>query len=96
MAQKEMKPFLINETTLPVDLVREVKGGIYIAEEHTLENMNKCLWRGKYYHLGKTDHTLDLFDRLDNAYFKIMKDAKLDKLDKEKEDAIMKLAREGK
>lgn len=96
MAQKELKPFEINETTLPVDMVKRVKGGIYIAEEHTLENMNKVLWRGKYYHLGKVDQTLDIFDRMDNAYFEIMKDAKLEKLDKEKEEAIMKLAREGK
>lgn len=94
MAQKEMIPIEINATTLPLDLIREVKGEIYIAEEHTLLNMNKYLWRGKYYHHGKTNASLDMFERLDNAYFEIMKVAQLERLEKDKEQAIMRIAQE--
>ena len=94
MSKRVNRPVEINSTTLPMDLIKEVKGGVYIAEEHTIKNMNKCLWRGKYYHHGKTDSKLDLYDRLDNAYFEIMKEAKLDKIDKKKEQQIMKIARE--
>ena len=96
MAQKELTPVEINPTTLPLDLIKEVKGGVYIAEEHTLENMNKSLWRGKYYHHGKTDPSLDIFDRLNNAYFDIMNKAKSDKIDAKKQQAIMKIANEAK
>ncbi len=93
MAQKETVPIEINSTTLPLDLIREIKGGIYIAEEHTIRNMNKYLWRGKYYHHGKTDASLDMFERLDRSYLEIMKVAELEKLDAEKERAIMDIAR---
>jgi trimethylamine---corrinoid protein Co-methyltransferase len=96
MAQKELTPIEINSTTLPLDLIKEIKGGIYIAEDHTLQNMNKYLWRGKFYHLGKTDPSLDIFDRLDNAYFEIMNNAKLDKIDEEKQQEIMRIANEAK
>ena len=96
MAQKEIKmmPVEINSNTLPIDLINEVKGGVYIAEEHTIKNMNKCLWRGKYYHYEKTDSSLDMFDRLDKAYFDIMSKAQLDKIEPEKEKEIMRIARE--
>jgi trimethylamine---corrinoid protein Co-methyltransferase len=94
MAQKENIPVEINSTTLPLDLIKEIKGGIYIAEEHTLENMNKCLWRGKFYHHGKIDPSLDLLDRLNNAYFDIMDKAELDRIDDKKYEEIMKIARE--
>lgn len=84
MAQKELIPLQINDTTLPVDLIREIKGSIYVAKDHTYENMNQALWRGRFDHFGKIDASLDLFDRLDNAYFEIMKEAKLDKIDEKK------------
>ena len=96
MAQKENTPLEINSTTLPLDLIKEIKGGIYIAEEHTIENMNECLWRGKFYHLGKTDPSLDIFDRLNNAYFEIMNKAKSDKIDGKKQQEIMRIANEAK
>ena len=96
MAQKEIIPLEINSTTLPLDLIKEIKGGIYIAEDHTLQNMNKCLWRGKYYHHGKTDPSLDICDRLNNAYFEIMNKAELDKIDKKKQQEIMRIANEAK
>jgi len=94
MAQKELTPIEINSETLPLDLIREIRGGVYIAEDHTVENMNKYLWRGKYYHLGKVDHSLDIFDRLDRAYFEIMDKAEFDKIDPQKEQEIMKIAEE--
>ena len=96
MAQKELTTLEVNSTTLPIDLIKEVKGEIYIAEEHTLQNMNKYLWRGKFYHHGKTDSSLDIFDRLNNAYFEIMSKAKLDKIDGKKEQKIMRIANEAK
>lgn len=96
MAQKENTPLEINSTTLPLDLIKEIKGGVYIAEDHTIENMNECLWRGKFYHLGKTDPSLDIFDRLNNAYFEIMDKAKLDKIDAKKQQEIMRIANEVK
>jgi len=54
--------------------------------------MNECLWRGKYYHFGKTDASLDIFDRLDNAYFEIMDKAELDRIDEKKYQEIMRIA----
>jgi hypothetical protein len=58
--------------------------------------MNECLWRGKFYHLGKTDPSLDIFDRLNNAYFEIMNKAKSDKIDGDKQQEIMRIANEVK
>ncbi|MCP4177875.1 MAG: hypothetical protein GY756_08925 [bacterium] len=96
MAQKEMTSLEINSTTLPLDLIKEIKGGLYIVEDHTIQNMNKHLWRGKFYHHGKTDTSLDIFDRLNNAYFEIMNKAESDKIDSKKEHEIMRIANETK
>ncbi len=57
--------------------------------------MNKYLWRGKYYHHGKTDHTKDMFERLNNAYFEIMKEAEFEKIEAQNEREIMRIAEEG-
>ena len=92
MAQKDNTPLDINPTTLPLDLIREIKGGIYLAEDHTIENMNECLWRGKFYHHGKTDPSLDIFDRLNNAYFEIMNKAELEIIEENKRQEIMSIA----
>ncbi|MCB2226785.1 MAG: trimethylamine methyltransferase family protein [Desulfarculaceae bacterium] len=92
MAERELVPLEINSETLPLDLIREIRNGVYIAEDHTVENMNKYLWRGKYYHFNKVDHSLDIFDRLDKAYFKIMEEAEFDKIEPDKEKEIMEIA----
>ncbi len=94
MAQRENIPIDINPTTLPLDMINEIKGGVYLAEDHTYDHMNESLWRGKFYHFGKMDSSLDIFDRLNNAYFEIMKEAKLDKIDEKKEQEIMRIANE--
>ena len=79
--------------TPPTGMV-ETNRGVYIAEDHTVENMNKYLWRGKYYHLDKVDMSLDMFDRLDRAYFQIMEKAEVEKIDPAKEQEIMAIAQE--
>jgi len=96
IAKRENEPIEINDITLPIELIRKVKSGVYGAEIHTVENMNKHLWRGKYYHHGKTNPSLDIFDRLDNAYFEIMDKAKLDKIDEKQQQEIMRIANEAK
>jgi trimethylamine---corrinoid protein Co-methyltransferase len=94
IAKRENEKIEINEITLPIELIKEVKGGVYGAEVHTVENMNTSLWRGKYFHLNKIDPKLDIFDRMDLAYSEIMKKAKVDKIDKKKEKEIMRIASE--
>ena len=94
IAKRENEEIEINETTLPMEMIREVKNGVYGSEMHTVENMNKHLWRGNFFHYKKTDPSLDIFDRLDLAYFEIMKKAEVDKVDEEKEKEIMRLADE--
>ena len=94
VAKRENEKIEINETTLPIELIKEVKNGVYGSEKHTVENMNKHLWRGNFFHHKKTDPSLDIFDRLDLAYFEIMNKAELHEIDEEKQKKIMSLAKE--
>jgi trimethylamine---corrinoid protein Co-methyltransferase len=48
LTRRGWKGVTLDENNFAVDLIEEVKGGLYTSEDHTACNTRKSLWRGKY------------------------------------------------
>ena len=72
MQRKVWKGVDIDDNGLGLDVINKVKNGMYITEDHTIANIRKHLWMGKYSSHQNNDSEKDLFKRIEENTIKLL------------------------
>jgi trimethylamine---corrinoid protein Co-methyltransferase len=72
MSRKVWQGITVDENSIALDVIKEVKNGTYITEDHTAQNTRKGLWRSKYSAPKNNDVEKDLFERINESLLKIL------------------------
>jgi trimethylamine---corrinoid protein Co-methyltransferase len=92
LTRRGWKGVTLDENSFAVDLIEEVKGGLYTAEDHTACNTRKALWRGKYTApKGPASIGKDMGERIHASLQKIIANHVVEELDEKTVSAINKI-----